>query len=57
MHHRGAANSYATALLGVGLLTPDGTLRTDVANPTGNFMSITGASTGRDIRFGLRIAF
>ncbi|MBL8173252.1 MAG: TonB-dependent receptor [Bryobacterales bacterium] len=39
------------------LLTPQGTLRTDVANPTGNFMSITGASTGRDIRFGLRIAF
>ncbi len=42
---------------GAMLLTPAGTLRTDVANPTGNFMSITSASTGRDIRFGLRIAF
>lgn len=38
-------------------LNPDGTLNTTIANPTGNFMSITGASTGRDIRFGLRLAF
>ncbi len=38
-------------------LNPDGTLNTNIANPTGNFMSITSASTGRDFRFGLRLAF
>ncbi|MBI3208821.1 MAG: TonB-dependent receptor [Candidatus Solibacter usitatus] len=38
-------------------LTPQGALDTSVANPTGNFMSITGASTGREFRFGLRVAF
>jgi len=38
-------------------LTPQGNLDTSVANPTGNFMSITGASTGRELRFGLRVAF
>ncbi len=34
-----------------------GALDTSVTNPTGNFMSITGASTGREFRFGLRVAF
>jgi hypothetical protein len=38
-------------------LKSDGTLDTSVVNPTGNFMSITGASTGRTIRFGLRLSF
>jgi hypothetical protein len=38
-------------------LTPTGALNTSVTNPTGNFMSITGASTGREFRFGLRVAF
>ncbi len=32
-------------------------VNTPVTNPTGNFMSITGASTGREFRFGLRVAF
>jgi len=36
-----------------------GNLRTDIPFSTalGNFMTITGASTGRVIRFGLRVAF
>ena len=38
-------------------LNADGTLNTSIVNPTGNFMSITGASTGREFRFGLRVAF
>ncbi|MBI4889470.1 MAG: TonB-dependent receptor [Acidobacteria bacterium] len=38
-------------------LKPDGTLDTSLANPLQNFMSITGASTGRVIQFGLRLAF
>jgi len=38
-------------------LTAQGSLDTSVTNPTGNFMSITGASTGREFRFGLRVAF
>jgi hypothetical protein len=38
-------------------LNKDGTLNTSLVNPTGNFMSITGASTGREFRFGLRLAF
>jgi hypothetical protein len=38
-------------------LRPDGTLDTSIANPLQNFMCITGASTGRDFRFGLRVAF
>ena len=38
-------------------LTPQGTLDTSVVNPTGNFMSITSASTGREFRFGVRVAF
>ncbi len=38
-------------------LTPGGTLDSSVTNPTGNFMSITGASTGREFRFGIRVAF
>ncbi|MBI4905495.1 MAG: TonB-dependent receptor [Acidobacteria bacterium] len=36
---------------------PDGSLNTSIVNPTGNFMSITGASTGREFRFGMRLAF
>jgi hypothetical protein len=35
----------------------DGSIRTDVANALNNFGSITGASTGRQFRFGLRLAF
>jgi hypothetical protein len=35
----------------------DGSLNTGVADPYQNFMSITGASTGRQFRFGLRVAF
>ena len=35
----------------------EGALDTSVANPTGNFMSMTGASTGREFRFGLRVSF
>ena len=35
----------------------DGSLNTSVADPYQNFMSITGASTGRQFRFGLRVAF
>jgi hypothetical protein len=38
-------------------LNPDGSLNTSLPDPLGNFMSITGASTGRDFRFGLRVAF
>jgi hypothetical protein len=38
-------------------LNPDGSLNTSVTNPTGNFMSITGATAGRQFRFGLRVAF
>lgn len=38
-------------------LKADGTLDTSLADPLNNFMSITGASTGRDFRFGLRVAF
>jgi hypothetical protein len=38
-------------------LNPDGTLNTSLADPLQNFMSITGAGTGRDFRFGLRVAF
>jgi len=36
---------------------PDGSLNTAVADPYQNFMSITGASTGRQFRFGLRVEF
>jgi outer membrane receptor protein involved in Fe transport len=36
---------------------PDGSIRTDVTNAWNNFMSVTGAGTGRQFRFGLRIAF
>ena len=37
---------------------PDGSLNTSVADPYQNFMSITGVSTtGRQFRFGLRVAF
>lgn len=35
----------------------DGSINTSVSDPLRNFMSITGASTGREIRFGLRLAF
>ena len=38
-------------------LRPDGSLDTSLADPLRNFMSITGASTGREFRFGLRVAF
>ncbi len=38
-------------------LKSDGTLDTSVANPLQNFMSITSATTGREFRFGLRVAF
>ena len=38
-------------------LNPDGTLNRSLADPLQNFMCITGASTGRDFRFGLRVAF
>jgi outer membrane receptor protein involved in Fe transport len=38
-------------------LTPQGALNTSVTNPTGNFMSITSVTTGREFRFGLRVAF
>ncbi|HBY63971.1 MAG TPA: hypothetical protein DEH78_29460, partial [Solibacterales bacterium] len=38
-------------------LNADGTLNTSIPNPLQNFMCITGASTGRDFRFGLRVAF
>jgi outer membrane receptor protein involved in Fe transport len=38
-------------------LNPDGSLNTSIANPLQNFMSITSASTGRQFRFGLRLAF
>ncbi len=38
-------------------LRPDGALDTSLSDPLRNFMSITSASTGRDIRFGLRVAF
>jgi outer membrane receptor protein involved in Fe transport len=34
-----------------------GAIRTDVPNALNNFMYITGASTGRQFRFGLRLAF
>ena len=36
---------------------PDGSLNTGVADPYQNFMSITGATAGRQFRFGLRVAF
>ena len=35
----------------------DGSLNTGVADPYQNFMSITGATAGRQFRFGLRVAF
>jgi hypothetical protein len=35
----------------------DGSLNTSVADPYQNFMSITSANTGRQFRFGLRLAF
>jgi hypothetical protein len=35
----------------------DGSIRTDVANALNNFMCITGASTGRQFRFGMRVSF
>ena len=35
----------------------DGSLNTTVSDPYQNFMSITGASTGRQFRFGLRVSF
>jgi hypothetical protein len=38
-------------------LRPDGSLDTSLADPLRNFMCITGANTGREIRFGLRVAF
>jgi hypothetical protein len=38
-------------------LNPDGTLNTSLADPLQNFMCITGASTGRQFRFGLRLSF
>jgi hypothetical protein len=38
-------------------LKPDGTLDTSLANPLQNFMSITGATAGRQFRFGMRVAF
>ncbi len=38
-------------------LKPDGSLDTSLSDPLRNFMSITGASTGREFRFGLRLAF
>ncbi len=36
-----------------------GALRTDIpyATALGNFMTITGASTGRTFRFGMRVSF
>src|SRR5207248_10258153 len=37
-------------------LNPDGTLNRSFADPVQNFMSITSASTGRQIRFGLRVS-
>ncbi len=36
---------------------PDGSLNTSVADPYQNFMCITGATAGRQFRFGLRLAF
>ena len=36
---------------------PDGSVRTDIPNALNNFMSITGATAGRQFRFGLRVAF
>jgi outer membrane receptor protein involved in Fe transport len=38
-------------------LNADGSLNRSLADPLQNFMCITGASTGRDIRFGMRVAF
>ncbi|MDZ4798281.1 MAG: TonB-dependent receptor [Bryobacteraceae bacterium] len=38
-------------------LNADGSLNRSVADPIQNFMSITGASAGRQFRFGLRLAF
>jgi hypothetical protein len=38
-------------------LNPDGSLNRTFADPIQNFMRITSASTGRDFRFGLRLAF
>lgn len=38
-------------------LTSQGTLDTSLKDPLRNFMSITSVSTGREFRFGLRVAF
>jgi hypothetical protein len=38
-------------------LNPDGSLNKSVADPLQNFMCITGATAGRQFRFGLRVAF
>ena len=38
-------------------LNPDGSLNTSVANPLNGFMTITGADSFRQFRFGLRLSF
>ncbi len=38
-------------------LNPDGSLNTSIANPLNGFMTITGADSTRQFRFGLRLSF